>query len=186
MAKVPKDMSAFFTYYSLFVGKKNDTNDLMIYIDKQTNFWLTFKGKRHKLYNASLKNNEWNHVCWVWHYSHSWTFFLNGKNVSTNSSREDLLEPFPDSKGNIILGQHLDLGNIAHSRHMFIGEMTEFFIYSRRILNSEVMAAYRSHAGTVNATVAWWQFQSSTKGENIVITRYPFRHHFFITKLFQG
>ena len=186
MAKIPRKMSAFFTYHSLFVDSGNNKNYLMIYIDNHTNFRLMFKGKSHKLYNASLRTGEWNHVCWVWHFSHSWTFYLNGKNVSNSCSKGGLLKPFPESKGNIILGQHLDYGNIAHSRHMFLGEMTEFFIYSRDIRNSEVMAAFQNHAGTINATVAWWQFQNSTKGENIIITGYPFIHHFFfITKFLQ-
>ena len=190
MATIPRKMSAFFTYQSLFVDSGNNTNDLMIYIDNQTNFWLTFKGKPYKLYNTSLSPGRWTHVCWVWHHSHSWTFYLNGKNVSNSCNKDGLLKPFPKSKGDIILGQHLDQhldhDNIAHSRHMFLGEMTEFFIYSRDIRNSEVMAAFQNHAGTINATVAWWQFQNSTKGENIIIKGYPFIHHFFITKFLQG
>ena len=186
MDEIPTKMSAFFTYHSPFVDSANNTNYLMIYIDNETSFWLIFKGKLHKLYDASLKENEWNHVCWVWYYSHSWTFYLNGKNVTKNSSKDGLLKRFPESKGDIILGQHLDQGKIAHSGHMFLGEMTEFFIYSRHIRDSEVMAAFHNHAGTINATVAWWQFQNSTKGEKIIITKYPFIHHLFIAKFFQG
>ena len=176
MAQVPKKMSAFFTYHSVY------WNNLIISIDNQTTFWLTFKGKAHKLYSSSLKADEWNHICWVWHYLHSWIFYLNGKQVNSKTNEEDLLKPIPESPGEIILGQHSVDGTIADQEHMFLGEMTELFIYSRDIQAHEVMAAYQNHAGTKNATVGWWQFRNSTKGENVVITRYPFYYHSLLNK----
>ena len=170
MTRVPVEMSAFFMYHSVYTATAE--SDLMISIDNQTNFWLTFKGSTHKLYTASLQKSKWNHICWVW-YSQWWKFYLNGKQVTSKTNKEELSEPFPESKGKIILGQHLVSGRIAHKGHMFLGEMTELFIYSRHIQKHEVMAAYQNHAGIKNATVGWWRFQDSTKGKNVVITRYP-------------
>lgn len=173
MARDPIEKSAFFTYHSVY-KPNNNSNDLMISIDNQTNFWLTFEGKEHKLYTTSLNKREWNHICWVWHYSHSWKFYLNGKQVNSTTNKGDLLKPIPESRGEIILGQHSVGGKIAHQKHMFLGEMTELFIYSIDIRTYEVMSAYQSHAGIKNAIVGWWQFQDLTKGKNVVITRYPF------------
>ena len=182
MAQVPKERSAFFTYHSIYTGKKNNSNDLMISIDNQKNFSLTFEGEEHKLYSSSLKADEWNHICWVWHYLHSWIFYLNGKQVNSKTNKEDLLKPIPQSNGDIILGQHSVAGKIADQKHMFLGEMTELFIYSRDIQTHEVMAAYQNHAGIKNATVGWWQFRNSIKGQNVVITRYPFYYHSLLNK----
>lgn len=144
------------------------------------------KGKQFNLHPVKttgiIQKNQWTHLCWVWHFQKSWKLYLNGKLHNEEKSLFEMNEKFPASDGSILLGQDIHNGHVNDTDHMFKGQITEFFIYSRELTAQDVISAYQNVPPTQDNVLGWWQFKNSTKGNEIVKIEYPFIHKYFKSK----
>jgi len=178
-----KEHMAMFNYISHLVKGESS---FMIWLSKENNILVSFKGKQFNLHPVKttgiIQKNQWTHLCWVWHFQKSWKLYLNGKLHNEEKSLFEMNEKFPASDGSILLGQDIHNGHVNDTDHMFKGQITEFFIYSRELTAQDVISAYQNVPPTQDNVLGWWQFKNSTKGNEIVKIEYPFIHKYFKSK----
>lgn len=148
-------------------------NDFMVWVtEDQVHIYLRSGGKR--VANTKFKDNEWSHLCWMWQNTGQWWTFINGKQVKTGyESDPKFKEPFPDSSGNIILGQDKDEDTINQDTQMLHGSITQLFIYSKHLSQDEIISLYHNRPPSDNIVVGWWKFKNTTSGPDIVESALP-------------
>ena len=148
-------------------------NDFMVWVtEDQVHIYLRSSGKR--VAKTKFPYNEWSHLCWMWKKTGQWWTYVNGKLIKTGyESDEKFKEPFPDSLGNILLGQDKDEDIINQPTQMLHGSMSQFYIYSKLLTRDDVTALYHNKPPANDIVVGWWQFKNITRGENIVESGLP-------------
>lgn len=148
-------------------------NDLMIWIKKdELHVYMKSKGK--SVHQKAFKMNKWSHLCWLWEKTGNWWVYVDGLLASAQTTTDTAFtKSFPESSGNLLLGQDKDEDLINQSIQMFHGTMTQFYIYSKRLTGDEVVSLYENRPPIENVVVGWWQFKNYTKGNDIVLEEFP-------------
>lgn len=152
------------------------SNDLMIWFTRDQ-IHATMRSSGQTILKEPLPINVWTHFCWIWDSTGRWMTYLSGKKVKAGfiASKKTFLGKFQETHGNFLLGQDKDDDAINEPKQMFRGEITQLFLYHKKLTDDEVFAAYEKRPPTQNVTIGWWQFKNKAKnGSNIVETKYPF------------
>ena len=121
-------------------------NDLSIWVTKdQAHVYLKSSGKR--IVQTAFTENGWSHICWVWEKSGRWWTYVNGDLKKAGFEANDKFQSsFPDSLGNLVLGQDKDEDTINQHTQMLHGSITQFMIYSSKLTRDDVVAVYQNRA----------------------------------------
>lgn len=173
LADVRQKWLSAFMYTSVEIP---GSNDFMIWFTRDQ-IHATMRSSGQTILKEPLSINTWTHFCWVWDSSGRWKTYLSGKIVNAGyvASKKTFKGKFQETHGNFLLGQDKDDDAINEPKQMFRGEITQLFLYHKKLTSDEVRAAYEKRPPTQNVTVGWWQFKNkSVNGTNIVETKYPF------------
>lgn len=171
---VGEKMHAIFTYSSEDIY---DSDDFMMWLSAKNEIHVTMKSdKKRILEKIRLPLNKWEHLCWTWTKTGSWILYMSGKIKESGVSRiPSFKESFPESIGTLTLGQDKDNNKINDREQMFRGQITQFYLYHKTLNAAEVRSAFRKNPPTDSIIVGWWQFKDKTNGEDIVLSKYPFK-----------
>uniref|UniRef100_A0A7M5WMM5 EGF-like domain-containing protein n=2 Tax=Clytia hemisphaerica TaxID=252671 RepID=A0A7M5WMM5_9CNID len=149
-------------------------NDLSIWVTKdQAHVYLKSSGKR--IAQTTFPENEWSHLCWIWENSGRWLTYVNGDLKKAGFEANDKFQSsFPDSLGNLVLGQDKDEDTINQDAQMLHGSISQFMIYNSMLTRDDVVAVYQNRAPIDNIVVGWWQFKNITNSPTNEIAEGPF------------
>ena len=73
------------------------------------------------------------------------------------------------------LGQDSDHGKIDSLSQTFLGTITQFFFYNRKLEDEEIMNLYRNNvSAVVNPVIAWSDFRGKANNTDVYEIDYPF------------
>lgn len=123
--------------------------------------------------------NTWIHFCWIWDSTGNWMTYINGTAHQSNTAQgAEFKKKFQATKGYLLLGQDTDLVNseelIDDVEQMFVGKITEFYIYHVKLTAEDVSSAFTHSPMKENIVVGWQMFVGKANSTDIVELESPF------------
>ena len=149
-------------------------NDLSVWVTKdRAHVYLRSSGKQ--IVQTDFPNDKWSHLCWVWEKSGRWWTYVNGFLKKAGFENNNKFQSsFPDSLGNLVLGQDKDEDTINQKTQMLHGSITQFFVYNKVLTSDDVFAVYQNRAPIENIVIGWWHFKNVTNSPTKEIVEAPF------------
>lgn len=169
----PESSSRWMSAFMFTSVEISGDNDLMVWLTKdQVHVYLRSGGRR--VANTHFADKKWNHLCWMWKKTGQWWTYINGEMKKTGvESDKKFREPFPDSLGNLLLGQDKDEDTINQETQMLHGSLTQLYIYGKELTKDDIIALYNNKPPASGVAIGWWQFKNTTQGVDIVESALP-------------
>ena len=145
------------------------TGNLLLVFLKEKGFVLNIQGKEKYLAPENTLTYDpfiWNHVCIAWEYGDSILLYLNGtirKTIEVNY----YFAKINGFKGKFALGQDVDNGIVNEKQQGFQGNISQFFMYNRKLSIEEIKSTYQKHPPN-DSMVSWSDFKNKANGASVV------------------
>jgi len=148
-------------------------NDFMIWVTKNQ-VHVYFRSVGERILKKDFEQNKWLHVCWTWENTGKYWTYLNGVKEKSGLVSDTLFrQDFPESHGNLLLGQDKDEDYVNQKSQMLHGAITQFYIFNKTLSTDEVVSVYQSRLPKKDVVVGWWQFKNLTHGHEIFEVDFP-------------